>query len=102
MPPILRTDDDTLTLIRPLAYCRERDLNILSKLKDYPVLPKGLCGYGEDQQRAAMVAMLCKWDKEYPKRTDIIFKALKNVVPSHLLDQNLFDFSKISAGPKIK
>ena len=102
MPPILRTDDDTLTLIRPLAYCRERDLNILSKLKDYPVLPKGLCGYGEDQQRAAMVAMLRKWDKEYPKRTDIIFKALKNVVPSHLLDQNLFDFSKISAGPKIK
>ena len=102
MPPILRTDDDTLTLIRPLAYCREKDLNVLCKLKEYPVLPKGLCGYGEDQQRAAMTAMLRKWDQEYPKRTDIIFKALKNVVPSHLLDQNLFDFSKISSGPKIK
>lgn len=102
MPPILRTDDDTLTLIRPLAYCREKDLNALCKLKEYPVLPKGLCGYGEDQQRAAMAAMLRKWDQEYPKRTDIIFKALKNVVPSHLLDQNLFDFSKISSGPKIK
>lgn len=102
MPPILRTDDDTLTVIRPLAYCKEKDLTTLSKLKDYPVLPKGLCGYGEDQQRAAMLAMLRQWDRENPKRTEIIFKSLQNVVPSHLLDRNLFDFSKIAKGPLIK
>ena len=102
MPPILRTDDDTLTVIRPLSYCKEKDLTTLSKLKDYPVLPKGLCGYGEDQQRAAMLAMLRQWDRENPKRTEIIFKSLQNVVPSHLLDRNLFDFSNIVKGSKTK
>ena len=96
MPPILRTDDGTLTVIRPLAYCRETDLNTLSKLKNYPVLPKGLCGHGEDEQRAAMKQMLKQWERDYPKRLDIIFKALKNVVPSHLLDRSLFDFGSCS------
>ena len=102
MPPILRTDTDDLTVIRPLAYCRERDLTQLAKLKNYPVLPKGLCGYGENEERAAMLRMIHAWEKEQPKRPDIIFKALKNVVPSHLLDRNLFDFTAISNGPKVK
>lgn len=102
MPPLLRTDDDTLTVIRPLAYCRERDLTTLCALKNYPVMPKGLCGAGENEQRAAMIKMIRQWEKEYPKRPDIIFKALKNVVPSHLLDRQLFDFTTISAGPKVK
>lgn len=96
MPPILRTDDGTLTVIRPLAYCRESDLNTLAKLKNYPVLPKGLCGHGEEEQRAAMKQMLKQWERDYPKRPDIIFKALKNVVPSHLLDRSLFDFGSCS------
>lgn len=102
MPPVLRNDKDDLTVIRPLIYCRERDLITLSKIKNYPVLPKGLCGFGEDQQRSAMNKMIKLWDKEYPKRADIVFKALKNVAPSHLLDKELFDFSKISNGPKVK
>ncbi len=102
MPPVLRNDKDDLTVIRPLIYCRERDLIALSKLKDYPLLPKGLCGWGEDQQRANMNKMIKQWDKEYPKRADIVFKALKNVAPSHLLDRELFDFTKISNGPKVK
>lgn len=102
MPPVLRNDKDDLTVIRPLIYCRERDLITLSKIKNYPVLPKGLCGFGEDQQRSAMNKMIKQWDKEYPKRADIVFKALKNVAPSHLLDKELFDFSKISNGPKVK
>lgn len=102
MPPILRTDDDTLTVIRPLVYCRERDLTTLSKLKQYPLLPKGLCGFGEDEQRGQMLKMIKSWDKEHPKRVDIIFKSLSNVVPSHLLDRNLFDFTKIGKGPRVK
>lgn len=102
MPPILRTDTDDLTVIRPLAYCREKDLTALSKLKNYPILPKGLCGFGENEERAAMLRMIRGWEREYPKRPDIVFKALKNVVPSHLLDRNLFDFTKISSGPRVK
>ncbi|MGN0902871.1 MAG: tRNA 2-thiocytidine(32) synthetase TtcA [Succinivibrio sp.] len=102
MPPVLRNDADDLTLIRPLIYCRERDLKELSKLREYPLLPKGLCGWGEDQTRAAMNKMIRQWDKEYPKRADIVFKALKNVAPSHLLDKELFNFGTITRGPKVK
>ncbi len=102
MPPVLRNDKDDLTVIRPLIYCRERDINALSKLKNYPLLPKGLCGWGEDQQRANIGKMVHQWEKEHPKRVDIIFKSLRNVAPSHLLDQNLFDFTKISNGPRVK
>ncbi|MDY5903653.1 MAG: tRNA 2-thiocytidine(32) synthetase TtcA, partial [Succinivibrio sp.] len=67
-----------------------------------PIMPKGLCGWGEDQERASMSKMIKSWDKDHPKRADIVFKALKNVAPSHLLDKNLFDFSKITNGPKVK
>lgn len=102
MPPILRNDTDDVTVIRPLAYCKEADIIKLSKLKEYPLIPKGLCGWGEDQERANMLKMMRQWDKTHPKRCDIIFKSLKNVVPSHLLDRNLFDFTKISNGPRVK
>ncbi len=102
MPPVLRTDTDDLTVIRPLIYCRERDLITLSKVKNYPVLPKGLCGWGEDQERARIGRMMRQWDREYPKRVDIIFKSLKNVIPSHLLDKRLFDFGTVTRGPKVK
>ena len=102
MPPVLRNDKDDLTVIRPLIYCREKDLITLSKIKQYPIMPKGLCGWGEDQERASMSKMIKSWDKDHPKRADIVFKALKNVAPSHLLDKNLFDFSKITNGPKVK
>ena len=64
MPPILRNDNDDLTVIRPLVYCKEKDLTTLSKLKEYPILPKGLCGYGENEERAAMLRMIRAWEKE--------------------------------------
>lgn len=102
MPPVLRTDTDDLTVIRPLIYCRERDIKLLSELKQYPLLPKGLCGFGEDQQRASMARMIRSWEKDFPKRADIVFHAMQNVKPSHLFDKELFDFSKISNGPRIK
>lgn len=102
MPPVLRNDENDLTVIRPLIYCRERDIKTLSELRGYPILPKGLCGWGEDQQRAAMAKMIRQWDRECPKRPDIVFHALKDVVPSHLLDKKLFDFSAITKGPKVK
>lgn len=102
MPPVLRNDEDDVTVIRPLIYCRERDIKELSKLRAYPILPKGLCGWGEDQQRAAMAKMIRRWDKECPKRPDIVFKALSEVIPSHLFDRKLFDFTSISKGPKVK
>lgn len=102
MPPILRTDRDDFTLIRPLVYCRERDLKLLARIRQYPLFPKGLCGWGEDQQRTEMRRMIASWSENYPKRADIVFKALKNVVPSHLFDRKLFDFSKIRDAAPLK
>lgn len=102
MPAVLRTDDDTLTVIRPLIYCRDRDLKSLANYKGYELMPKGLCGYGENEQRAAMMRLIRSWDRDHPKRMDIIFKAMGNVVPSHLFDHQLFDFSKITKGPRVK
>ncbi len=102
MPPVMRNDEGDVVVIRPLVYCRERDIKKLSELRQYPVLPKGLCGWGEDQQRAAMGKMLREWDKHYPKRCDIAFRAMKSVIPSHLYDKDLFDFEAITKGPKVK
>ncbi len=102
MPPVMRNDEGDVVVIRPLVYCRERDIKRLSELREYPVLPKGLCGWGEDQQRAAMGKMLREWDKLYPKRCDIAFRAMKSVIPSHLYDKELFDFEAITKGPKVK
>ena len=102
MPPVMRNDEGDVVVIRPLVYCRERDIKKLSELRQYPVLPKGLCGWGEDQQRAAMGKMLREWDKHYPKRCDIAFRAMKSVIPSHLYDKELFDFKAITKGPKVK
>lgn len=102
MPPVMRNDEGDVVVIRPLVYCRERDIKKLSELRQYPVLPKGLCGWGEDQQRAAMGKMLREWDKHYPKRCDIAFRAMKSVIPSHLYDKELFDFEAITKGPKVK
>ena len=96
MPPKLRSDDGRHMVIRPLAYCKERDIEKFSTLKKYPIIPCNLCGSQENLQRQVIKEMLNKWDKEYPGRTDTLFTSLQNVVPSHLADINLFDFKELS------
>ncbi len=39
MPPKLVSDDGRHIVIRPLAYCRERDLAAYAKLRDFPLVP---------------------------------------------------------------
>lgn len=92
MPPVYRTDDYDLCVIRPLVYCRERDLAALAEVRGFPLLPKGLCGFGEDQERAAMKVLLKSFEARDPKCGDIMFRALSNVIPSHLFDRKLYDF----------
>ncbi|RRZ95638.1 tRNA 2-thiocytidine(32) synthetase TtcA [Erwinia sp. 198] len=92
MPPKLRSDDGRNVVIRPLAYCREKDLIALSEQKDFPIIPCNLCGSQENLQRQAIKAMLAEWDKKEPGRVESVFKSLQNVSPSQLADRNLFDF----------
>lgn len=95
MPPKLRSDDGRNIVIRPLAYCREDDLEQLARARGYPIIPCNLCGSQPNLQRQAVKSMLREWDRRQPGRTETIFKALTNVAPSQLCDPELFDFSAL-------
>lgn len=92
MPPKLLSDDRRHIVIRPLAYCREKDIEEYASIKAFPVIPCNLCGSQENLQRKAMKEMLRSWEKQFPGRLETIFTALQNVAPSQLADRSLFDF----------
>lgn len=92
MPPIYRTDDEKLLVIRPLAYCKEKDIELYSESMRFPIIPCNLCGSQEGLQRQALKNTMLEWDKMYPNRKEVVFNALKNVSPTHLLDKNLSNF----------
>ncbi|MGI9947165.1 tRNA 2-thiocytidine(32) synthetase TtcA [Vibrio hyugaensis] len=92
MPPKLRSDDGRNVVIRPLTYCREKDLIKYAEHKEFPIIPCNLCGSQENLQRQSIKAMLIDWDKKTPGRVEAIFKSIQNVSPSQLADRELFDF----------
>ncbi|MDY0013365.1 MAG: tRNA 2-thiocytidine(32) synthetase TtcA [Rhodocyclaceae bacterium] len=96
MPPKLVSDNGQHVVIRPLAYCAERDVARFARAMEYPIIPCNLCGSQENAQRKQIKAMLAQWEQDYPGRVESIFTALKNVVPSHLADNQLFDFRGLS------
>lgn len=100
MPPKLLSDDGKNILIRPLAYCKEKDIVEFAKLKGFPIIPCNLCGSQENLQRAAINEMLREWDRQYPQRLDSMATALQNVAPSQLADRALFDFVSLKATPR--
>lgn len=99
MPPKLLSDDGKHVVIRPLAYCKEEDIEAFATMKEYPIIPCNLCGSQENLQRQVVKDMLQKWEKEFPGRTETMFSAMKNIVPSHLADTNLFDFKGLKQEP---
>ncbi len=96
MPPKLRSDDGANMVIRPLFYCRERDIARFAEVRDYPIIPCNLCGSQENLQRQVIKEMLQGWDREAPGRVENIARSLRHVVPSHLGDGDLFDFVSLS------
>ena len=95
MPPKLASKNGEHIVIRPLAYCRERDIETYAAHKAYPIIPCTLCGSQDNLQRVAIKRMLREWERETPGRLDTIFRSLQRVVPSHLADQDLFDFRQL-------
>ena len=95
MPPKLVSDDGRHTVIRPLAYVEEEDLQAWAVHKSFPIIPCDLCGSQENLQRQQVKAMLKSWERQHPGRVESMFKALTNVKPSHLLDRALFDFASL-------
>ena len=98
MPPKLRSDDNRNVVIRPLAYCREKDIIEFARYKQYPIIPCNLCGSQENLQRQAVKDMLRRWDKEHPGRVESIFSSIQNIAPSQLADTRLFDFEHLEQG----
>ena len=97
MPPKLVSDDGRHIVIRPLAYCRERDLEAWAALRRFPIIPCDLCGSQEQLKRKETKALLREWDRRFPGRVEKIFAALGNVAPSHLADPTLYDFRNLKA-----
>lgn len=95
MPPKLISDDQKNIVIRPLAYCREKDIKRFSEVMAFPIIPCNLCGSQQNLQRQNIKQMLSEWDKQTPGRVDNIFKSIQNVTPSHLADNKLFDFGNL-------
>jgi len=93
MPPKLISDDGRHTVIRPLAYVPERDLIAYAELKAFPIIPCTLCGSQDNLKRQEVARMLADWERREPGRVWNIFNALGRVVPSHLMDRDLFDCS---------
>lgn len=95
MPPKLRSDDGQHIVIRPLAYCTERDIERYARARQFPIIPCNLCGSQENLQRGQIKQMLRDWEREHPGRTENLFRSLQNVAPSQLADPQLFDFASL-------
>lgn len=95
MPPKLLSDDGRNIVIRPMAYCKESDIEAFAKLKGYPIIPCNLCGTQENLQRQNIKAMLNQWEKDTPGRVQQIFNAMQNIAPSQMADTELFDFENL-------
>jgi tRNA 2-thiocytidine biosynthesis protein TtcA len=98
MPPKLVTDKGDHIVIRPLAYCAEKDIARYARGMEFPIIPCNLCGSQENLERQNIKEMLTNWERQYPGRSQTIFTAMQNVKPSHLLDGNLFDFRNMQLG----
>ena len=97
MPAKLVSDDGKHMVIRPLAYVKEEDTERYAAVKGFPIIPCDLCGSQENLQRKQIKAMLREWEKKHPGRVENTFSALSTVVPSHLMDRELFGFKDIKA-----
>jgi len=92
MPAKLVSDNGQHMVIRPLAYCKEQDLEKYALLKQFPIIPCNLCGSQQQLQRQVVKEMMRDWDRRFPGRLETMFAALHRVSPTHLLDGSLFDF----------
>jgi tRNA 2-thiocytidine biosynthesis protein TtcA len=93
----LVSDDGKNVVIRPLAYVAETDLERWAAHRQFPIIPCSLCGSQTNLQRVQVKKMIREWERQYPGRIDNMLTAMGHVVPSHLMDRNLFPFTSLQA-----
>ena len=101
MPPKLLSDDKRNIIIRPLAYCKESELEKFSELMKFPIIPCDLCGSQNNLQRQVIKQMLRQWDKEFPGRVESIFRSICNVSVSQLADVSLYPFAELESSKQM-
>ena len=97
MPPKLVSDDGKHIVIRPLAYCKEKDLAAYAEAENFPSIPGNLFGSQKNLQRQAIKEMMQQWDKKFPGRLETMFRSIQNIQLSHLADTSRYDFFSLKA-----
>jgi tRNA 2-thiocytidine biosynthesis protein TtcA len=97
MPAKYITNDERFIVLRPLAFVKEKQIEELAEINEYPIIPCNLCGSQPNLQRQVVKKMLRTWDEKYPGRSEIMFTALKNISPTHMLDEDLYDFKNLQS-----
>ena len=97
MPPKLLNEEGDLLVCRPLAHVAETDCARFAAAMNYPIIPCDLCGSQDGLQRQQVKAILDEWERNAPGRRQVMFRALMNARPSHLLDPRLFDFTGLAS-----
>lgn len=95
MPPKLVSNDGRNTVIRPLAYCSERDIADYATQREFPIIPCDLCGSQSNLKRVRIKQLISQLEEEIPHVRASMLNAAGNVVPTHLLDHQLVDFKRL-------
>lgn len=96
MPPKLLTDDEQHIVIRPLAYCQERDIIAYAKEQQFPIIPCNLCGSQENLARKRIQRLIDELALENPKIPSNMLHALSSVKVTQLMDKGLWDFKNLT------
>ena len=95
MPPKLLTDDKRNIVIRPLAYCQEKDIIAYAELQGFPIIPCNLCGSQDNLARQRVKRLIEDLAAENPKIPSSMLHALGKILPSQMMDRNLWDFKNL-------
>ncbi len=97
MPPKLLTDKKNNIVIRPLAFCQEKDIIEYAKEQDFPIIPCNLCGTQENMTRQKVKRLIADLAAENPKVPSNILGAIGNIKPSQLMDDSLWNFTDLES-----
>ncbi|MFN3233896.1 MAG: tRNA 2-thiocytidine(32) synthetase TtcA [Gammaproteobacteria bacterium] len=95
MPPKLLTDNKDHIVIRPLAYCQEKDIIEYANEQKFPIIPCNLCGTQENLIRQSVKSLIQHLASKNPKIPSNMLHALQSVKPSQLMDKKLWDFKNL-------